>query len=168
LEKEYASILEGAVGEAGTAEIKAKLEETYKSKRDFEMQMLEDLKQEIARKGEENEKLKASVEDLQRRAKSGANGALPNGKTVAQQIADFDQMKKSLMRDLQNRCERVGLLLYPRGFITFCSLYLLYYRWWSWKSRSMKRGSSIITSCDHQIVELNRRRWRFWNEIWNN
>src|SRR4051794_5290389 len=28
-------------------------------------------------------------------------------KTMAQQLADFDVMKKSLMRDLQNRCERV-------------------------------------------------------------
>ncbi|KAI5821176.1 P-loop containing nucleoside triphosphate hydrolase protein [Pyronema omphalodes] len=107
LEKEYAAILEGAVGEMGAAEVKAKLEETYKNKRDVETQMLEDLKAEIARKSEENEKLKASVEDLSRRAKAGANGSLPNGKTVAQQIADFDQMKKSLMRDLQNRCERV-------------------------------------------------------------
>ena len=29
------------------------------------------------------------------------------GKTLQQQIAEFDSMKKSLMRDLQNRCERV-------------------------------------------------------------
>src|SRR3954467_12050048 len=28
-------------------------------------------------------------------------------KTMAQQLADFDVMKKALMRDLQNRCERV-------------------------------------------------------------
>ena len=33
------------------------------------------------------------------------NGA--SGRTLLQQIADFDAMKKSLMRDLQNRCERV-------------------------------------------------------------
>jgi hypothetical protein len=32
---------------------------------------------------------------------------MANGKTVQQQIAEFDVMKKSLMRDLQNRCERV-------------------------------------------------------------
>ncbi|KAK9367764.1 P-loop containing nucleoside triphosphate hydrolase protein [Lipomyces kononenkoae] len=29
------------------------------------------------------------------------------GKTVTQQLADFDTIKKSLMRDLQNRCERI-------------------------------------------------------------
>src|ERR1043165_1935027 len=28
-------------------------------------------------------------------------------KTMAQQLADFDVMKKALMRDLQNRCERI-------------------------------------------------------------
>ncbi|KAI6087815.1 kinesin-domain-containing protein [Hypoxylon rubiginosum] len=37
---------------------------------------------------------------------SGVPG-LANGKTMQQQIAEFDVMKKSLMRDLQNRCERV-------------------------------------------------------------
>ncbi|KAK9347247.1 P-loop containing nucleoside triphosphate hydrolase protein [Lipomyces starkeyi] len=30
-----------------------------------------------------------------------------HGKTVKQQLADFEAIKKSLMRDLQNRCERV-------------------------------------------------------------
>src|ERR1700744_4627630 len=29
-------------------------------------------------------------------------------KTMAQQLADFDVMKKALMRDLQNRCEKVS------------------------------------------------------------
>lgn len=56
--------------------------------------------------------MKVELESLQQRLKSGgivngaASGAI-NGKTVQQQIADFDNMKKSLMRDLQNRCERV-------------------------------------------------------------
>lgn len=31
-------------------------------------------------------------------------------KAVAQQLADFDAMKKSLMRDLQDRCEKVHAL----------------------------------------------------------
>jgi kinesin family protein 5 len=60
---------------------------------------------------EESQKLKAENESLQQRIKSGAiaNGVANgiNGKTVQQQIAEFDNMKKSLMRDLQNRCERV-------------------------------------------------------------
>jgi kinesin family protein 5 len=61
---------------------------------------------------EENQKLKTENESLQQRIKSGAiaNGVANgiNGKTVQQQIAEFDNMKKSLMRDLQNRCERVS------------------------------------------------------------
>ncbi|KAI5797638.1 P-loop containing nucleoside triphosphate hydrolase protein [Geopyxis carbonaria] len=108
LEQDYQTVLEQNVGETEAAELKAKLEQTYASTRDVQAEMLEELKKEIVVKTEENEKLKANMEDLQRKAKIGANGAaLPNGKTVAQQIADFDQMKKSLMRDLQNRCERV-------------------------------------------------------------
>jgi kinesin family protein 5 len=61
---------------------------------------------------QENQKLKTENESLQQRIKSGAiaNGVANgiNGKTVQQQIAEFDNMKKSLMRDLQNRCERVS------------------------------------------------------------
>ena len=53
--------------------------------------------------------MKTLIDDLQSRIKSGAVAApgLANGKTIQQQIAEFDVMKKSLMRDLQNRCERV-------------------------------------------------------------
>jgi kinesin family protein 5 len=32
-------------------------------------------------------------------------------KTMAQQLSEFDTMKKSLMRDLQNRCEKVSYLV---------------------------------------------------------
>ena len=32
-------------------------------------------------------------------------------RTMAAQLSDFDTMKKSLMRDLQDRCEKVGLAL---------------------------------------------------------
>ena len=42
------------------------------------------------------------------KANGVANGI--NGKSVQQQIAEFDNMKKSLMRDLQNRCERVSII----------------------------------------------------------
>ncbi|TGZ78108.1 kinesin heavy chain [Ascodesmis nigricans] len=113
IEKEYQSLLEQNVSEQSAEEIRQKLEKAYAGKRDVETQMLEDLQTEISKKETENEKLRASVEDLQRRLKSAgaqANGGAAvgaGGKTVQQQIADFDQMKKSLMRDLQNRCERV-------------------------------------------------------------
>src|SRR5204862_6478319 len=73
--------------------------------------IVDERKADIAQKSAENARLKALSEDLQRKAKAGGalNGAAPmtNGKTIQQQIAEFDVMKKSLMRDLQNRCERV-------------------------------------------------------------
>ena len=47
--------------------------------------------------------MRNEVESLRRQTVNGANGA----KSLHQQLADFDAMKKSLMRDLQNRCERV-------------------------------------------------------------
>jgi kinesin family protein 5 len=51
--------------------------------------------------------MKTLIDELQQRVKSGAGAPMTNGKTIQQQIAEFDVMKKSLMRDLQNRCERV-------------------------------------------------------------
>lgn len=111
IEKEYQELLGKTLGEADAAELKERLEKAYSDKREVELKMLEELKVELTSKSEENEKLKGSIEDLERRVKAGgangASGALPNGKTYAQQMAEFDVMKKSLMRDLQNRCERV-------------------------------------------------------------
>ncbi|KAF3928811.1 Kinesin-1 [Orbilia brochopaga] len=115
LEKQYRRVLETGLDGVDAEEIRAKLEETYTTKREVETTMLEDLRLEVKKKLEDNERLKKELEEAERKIKAGAsaaaaNGAtaaLPNGKTVAQQIAEFDQMKKSLMRDLQNRCERV-------------------------------------------------------------
>ncbi|KAI9762895.1 MAG: Kinesin heavy chain [Geoglossum simile] len=112
IEGEYEGLLERNLGEADIEEVKARLEQAYTNKREVQAEMLQDLKEEMVRKTDENDKLKVMTEDLQRRLKAGGtqmNGAagLANGKTVQQQIAEFDVMKKSLMRDLQNRCERV-------------------------------------------------------------
>lgn len=78
------------------------------------MELVDDLKADLSRKAEENQKFKTEIESLQQRIKSGAiaNGVANgiNGKSVQQQIAEFDNMKKSLMRDLQNRCERVSII----------------------------------------------------------
>lgn len=109
VEAEYEELLSKKIGEADAEALKEKLEQAYISKKDTEVEMLHDLKIEIGKKNEENEKLKAQLEDLQRRLRAGGDVSLQNGKTVAQQIAEFDVMKKSLMRDLQNRCERVSI-----------------------------------------------------------
>lgn len=188
LEKDYQSLLEQNVGETSAEELKAKLEAAYVGKRDVEAKMLEELQTEIKKKEEDNEKLRASVEDLQRRLKAagaGVNGGAAagqvNGKTVQQQIADFDQMKKSLMRDLQNRCERVSfspsflmpaflvllvLRVYPNMTTKFGALVRRAFvsRSWNWKSLLMRPENSIIMFCALRTIARSKRRWRFWSE----
>ena len=110
VEREYEELLERNLGEADVAEIKTRLATAYANKQDIQSEMVEDVKKDLAQKSAELQKYKQVNEDLQQRVKSGAepNGAnMANGKTIQQQIAEFDVMKKSLMRDLQNRCERV-------------------------------------------------------------
>lgn len=56
----------------------------------------------LSRTQEDNTRMRNELEALRKQALSGGNGASMN-----KQLADFDTIKKSLMRDLQNRCERV-------------------------------------------------------------
>ncbi|RYN76863.1 Kinesin heavy chain [Alternaria tenuissima] len=111
LQSRYEELLEGNLSEQDKEELKARLADAYSARQEGNLELVESLKQDTARMLEENQKLKTENESLQQRIKSGAiaNGVANgiNGKTVQQQIAEFDNMKKSLMRDLQNRCERV-------------------------------------------------------------
>ena len=111
IEREYTEVLERNLSDADIEDVKGRLERAYTTSRESQIDMIEELREDIARKVDENRRLRASVEDLERRSKTPSTNGIPvlpmNGKTVQQQIADFDIMKKSLMRDLQNRCERV-------------------------------------------------------------
>ncbi|KAG0197663.1 hypothetical protein BGX28_008813 [Mortierella sp. GBA30] len=113
------------------SELRNKVEAQYAAKRDQAQQEIEALKQEVARRNEDIQKLSTNVTELKRgneelkdqieRQNSHTSSGLWEGKdmtererdmerirkTMAQQLADFDVMKKSLMRDLQNRCEKV-------------------------------------------------------------
>jgi kinesin family protein 5 len=120
LQQSYEELLERNLTEQDTAELKDRLADAYGAHQEGNAELVEEIRLDAVRKLEENQKLKAEVESLQQRIKSGAiaNGAASgiNGKTVQQQIAEFDNMKKSLIRDLQNRCERVSysiLVQYP-------------------------------------------------------
>ncbi|KAI9091869.1 P-loop containing nucleoside triphosphate hydrolase protein [Phlyctochytrium arcticum] len=117
-------------------DLKSKLEMTYEMRREHEEKELEDFRVALSHKDEElarltgivteqttiTENLKAVAETM----KSMENGGgLFNStgdpvvdaharedierlrKSMAQQLAEFDVMKKKLMRDLQNRCEKV-------------------------------------------------------------
>lgn len=113
LQTEYETLLERNLSEADVEEVKGKLAEAYKARQDDQTELADLLKEDLQKKVQDNQKLKSEIEALQERVKSGglSNGVASsgiNGKTVQQQIAEFDAMKKSLMRDLQNRCERVS------------------------------------------------------------
>lgn len=114
LQSSYEELLERNVSEEDKEEIKERLADAYAARQEGNAELAEELRSDLTRRVEENQKLKMEVESLQQRIKSGAiaNGVANgiNGKTVQQQIAEFDNMKKSLMRDLQNRCERVSII----------------------------------------------------------
>lgn len=107
LQQEYEDLLARNLGEGDAEEIKQRLEQAYASKQGTQMELVNELKADIAQKAAENDRMKVLIEDLQRQVKVGTAAPMANGKTIAQQMAEFDVMKKSLMRDLQNRCERV-------------------------------------------------------------
>ncbi|CAK7264669.1 Kinesin heavy chain [Sporothrix epigloea] len=118
LQLEYDDLLSRNLGPEDSAELRARFEASLSDRKEAQQALLEDLRVDVNRRASENERMRVVIEDLQRQLKvSGANGAggitpvaagtMANGKTVAQQMAEFDSMKKSLMRDLQNRCERV-------------------------------------------------------------
>lgn len=107
LQQEYEDLLARNLGDTDAEEVKARLEQAYASKQGTQMELMDELKGEMTKTASENERLRVLIEDLQRQVKAGTAAPMDNGKTVAQQMAEFDVMKKSLMRDLQNRCERV-------------------------------------------------------------
>ena len=110
VEKEYEELLEKGLSEEDIEDVKSKLGDAYVNRQSARTEMVEDLKANLNRTMDENHKMRTEIESLQQRASSTPhpNGSAVNGsKTIQQQIADFDVMKKSLMRDLQNRCERV-------------------------------------------------------------
>lgn len=111
IEHDYEELLERNLTERDIEEVKSRLSELYTSRREIQVQMIKDMREDLVQKDEENHRLRTTLEDSQRSLKTEAtNGTIPSSpasRTVQQQIADFDVMKKSLMRDLQNRCERV-------------------------------------------------------------
>ncbi|KAG0300319.1 hypothetical protein BGZ98_009269 [Dissophora globulifera] len=113
------------------SELRNKVEAQYAAKKEQAQQEIEALKQELARRNEDIQRLSSNVTELRRgneelrermeRQSNHPSSGLWEGKdltererdmerirkTMAQQLADFDVMKKALMRDLQNRCEKV-------------------------------------------------------------
>lgn len=100
-EKEYQKLLERNLSEEDIEEVKKSLYETLSSQQNGAGGSPE-LQEALSRQQEENTRIRGELDALRSQAMGGANGA-----SLHKQLADFDTIKKSLMRDLQNRCERV-------------------------------------------------------------
>jgi len=109
--QKYRDVLELNLSETDVEEVRSMVSETYKDDLGSQAQRLKEMHEDLARKDEETQRLRASIKESQRAISKLPNGAPSSpamaSRTVEKQIADFDVMKKSLMRDLQNRCERV-------------------------------------------------------------
>ncbi|CAI7580295.1 hypothetical protein N7533_009876 [Penicillium manginii] len=103
VQKEYEDLLSRNLGDGDVEEIRERLEKSFISRKETEAAAVEELRTEITRKDDEMNKLRQSL--VATESRTSTNGAA--SKTLQQQISEFDAMKKSLMRDLQNRCERV-------------------------------------------------------------
>ncbi|KAJ7219319.1 kinesin heavy chain, partial [Mycena pura] len=136
LETEYEELLEKTIHEEETSnadlaesmtEFKNKLEAQYAARRDAHISEVADLKQQLELRNNEIRGLNATAESLKsvneelKRAFAVTSAGIEGGKNLAEsaqdlertrkainvQLAEFDGVKKSLMRDLQNRCEKV-------------------------------------------------------------
>ncbi|KAH9856980.1 kinesin heavy chain [Lenzites betulinus] len=136
LETEYEELLEKTIHDEevsnvdiveSMSELKTKLEAQYAAKRDAHAGEVLDLKQQLEIKGNEIRALNATIDSLKsvneelKRAFAVTSAGIEGGKNLAEsaqdlertrkaisvQLAEFDGVKKSLMRDLQNRCEKV-------------------------------------------------------------
>ncbi|KAI9571537.1 kinesin heavy chain [Boletus coccyginus] len=136
LEAEYEELLEKTIHDEETsnadiansmAEFKNKLEAQYAARREASIAEVADLKQQLELKSNEIRSLNATVDSMKnvneelKRAFAVTSAGIEGGKSLAEsaqdlertrkainvQLAEFEGVKKSLMRDLSNRCEKV-------------------------------------------------------------
>ncbi|KAK7014832.1 kinesin heavy chain [Favolaschia claudopus] len=136
LETEYEELLEKTIHDEETSNVdlaesmtdfKVKLEAQYAARREAHISEVADLKQQLEMRNNELRNVNASAESLKsvneelKRAFAVTSAGIEGGKNLAEsaqdlertrkainvQLAEFDGVKKSLMRDLQNRCEKV-------------------------------------------------------------
>ncbi|KAI7894901.1 kinesin heavy chain [Mucor mucedo] len=124
--EEEVSAQKNADMEQTLTNLKSKLEAQYASKKEMQEKEVEDLKTEISTKNDNLHKLTASLSELKDandqlqlalsdQPMQNQNGDLTERekelermrKSMAKELADFETMKKVLMRDLQTRCEKV-------------------------------------------------------------
>lgn len=98
--QQYEDLLTQNLSEADVEEIKKKLADSLASHAADDAEQSPEVQELLKRHQEENARLRHDLDVLH---KNGTSGSA----TLQKQLSDFDTMKKSLMRDLQNRCERV-------------------------------------------------------------
>ena len=101
VQQDYQEVLERNLSETDVEEVKRQLFDSLSAQHNGASESSE-LEDALSRQQEDNARLRTDLEAMRKQTLNGANGA-----TLNKQLADFDTIKKSLMRDLQNRCERV-------------------------------------------------------------
>ncbi|KAK3673271.1 hypothetical protein LTR78_006816 [Recurvomyces mirabilis] len=102
-QRDYQAVLEKNLSEGDVEEVKRNLYDSLAAQQEQGPDG-SDLGLSHKRQQEENLRLRDELEGLR---KSHTNGTTANGNNLNKSLSDFDTIKKSLMRDLQNRCERV-------------------------------------------------------------
>ncbi|KAJ5379685.1 Kinesin heavy chain [Penicillium cataractarum] len=101
--RDYEESVTRNVGEGDVEEVLQRVEKVFDRRKEVETAAIEHLQIQITQKDEELNKMRQSVPQN----KNGNSTYRAVADDLEQRIAEFDAMKKSLMRDLQNRCERV-------------------------------------------------------------
>ena len=105
METSYANLLAEKISAAGgdATELQARMQELMSNIKERGEQSDASIRKLLEEREKENERLCALVEEY----KKNSSSLKDRGDHVAQQLVEFEAIKKNLMRDLQNRCERV-------------------------------------------------------------
>ncbi|KAI7366506.1 Kinesin heavy [Hortaea werneckii] len=105
-QRDYQDVLERNLSEEDVENVKRSLYDSLAQHQEKQPDG-SDLGSALARQQEENAKLRSELEALRRNANGNGSNTAAAATGLSKQLTDFDTIKKSLMRDLQNRCERV-------------------------------------------------------------
>ncbi|KAK4542012.1 hypothetical protein LTR36_007212 [Oleoguttula mirabilis] len=105
-QQDYQDVLERNLSEEDVDEVKRSLYDSLAAHHSAQPDG-SDLGAALARQQEENVRLRNDLEALRQNAITGNGHTNGSATSLTKHLADFDTIKKSLMRDLQNRCERV-------------------------------------------------------------
>ena len=117
-QQDYEDLLQSKLSDADIDDVKFRLEKAFTETRSTHLQTIKTLRHDIDRHIAENTRLRSALDDHPKTPLSSTfTPSSPSLSTAPSSISlapnststlqTFDTLKKSLMRDLQNRCERV-------------------------------------------------------------